>query len=104
MTKDLRLSSVLDFSPHTVVGDWRMDVAGAVTFLGISSSAKQYIPYMRALAKSKYGPGILSIIDLYLLYYSIYYSDTYKFDKISYDWCVQNLNNEELWNTVRNIV
>lgn len=100
MTKDLKLSSVLDFSPHTVVGDWRMDVAGAVTFLGINNVAKEYIPYMRALVENKYGVDILKIIDLYLLYYSIYYSDTYEFDSVSYDWCVENLNNERLWRVV----
>lgn len=100
VTKDLKLSAVLDFSTHTVVGDWRMDVAGAVTFLGINNKAKNYIPYMNSLAKKKYGNGILKVINLYLLYYSIYYSDTYKFDMVSYNWCVNNLNNKNLWISV----
>lgn len=101
MTKDLKLSSVLDFSPHTVVGDWKMDVAGAVYFLGINNLAKKYISYMEELAKKRYGSNILKIIDLYLLYYSIYYSDTHKFDKVSYDWCLGNLNNKEKWDLIQ---
>lgn len=102
MTSDLKLSAVLDFSPHTVVGDWRMDVCGAVTFLGINSEARKYISFMKNLAQLKYGREILKVIDTYLVYYSVYYASTYEFDKKSYYWCVNNLNNENLWKTIVN--
>lgn len=100
MDDGFELSSVLDFSPHTVVGDSRMDIAGAVTFLGINKEAKKYIPYMYTLAINKYGNDISSVINLYLLYYSIYFSDTYMFDQNTYNWCIENLNNEKLWKSI----
>jgi hypothetical protein len=101
MTPDFKLSAVLDFSEHTIIGDWKMDVAGAVTFLGINSEAKKYIPYMRKLAASKYGSGITKILDLCLIYYSIYYSNIYRYDMVSYNWAVENLNNEKLWERIK---
>lgn len=95
--ENLKISAVLDFSKHAVVGDWRMDIAGAVCFLGVDVHARNYIKFMRSLVSIKYGEEMLSLVDLYTLYYSIYYSDVYGFDPNSYTWCIGNLNNETLW-------
>jgi aminoglycoside phosphotransferase (APT) family kinase protein len=51
-----RLAAVLDFSPHTVVGDPLLDVAGAVSFLTLSSHITPVeVDHLSERAVARYG-------------------------------------------------
>jgi aminoglycoside phosphotransferase (APT) family kinase protein len=91
-----RLAAVLDFSPHTVVGDPLLDVAGAVSFLSLSPHiTPAETEHVRARATARYG-DIGQPLALYTLYYSVYFS-TWQSDPISYAWCIANLRDAALW-------
>ena len=95
---DLSVAAVLDFSPHTLVGDPRMDVASAIAFLHDYPDVDPHsIHDLTSLAASAYGTDIDCFIALYTLYYSFYFSDTKESDPATYRWCLHNLRDEELW-------
>ncbi|MBA3826175.1 MAG: phosphotransferase [Ktedonobacterales bacterium] len=96
--EDLTVAAVLDFSPHTLIGDPRLDVAGAITFLTLDAGIKSaHIYDLTALAAAKYGEDIHTFIAIYALYYSFYFSDTKEFDPSTYAWCIANLRDDALW-------
>lgn len=98
LVQNLAISGVLDFSPHTVVGDYRMDICGAITFLEIDPVFTQpYLDYLYTLAEQEYGKDIRKFIGYYLLYYSFLFANSYEFDKPLYEWCLKNLNNHNYW-------
>lgn len=96
--RDLRVSAVLDFGAHALIGDPRLDVAGAIAFLDLDTTIRPWhIEYVRGLADEHYGGDVRAISDLYTLYYSIYYADTKTTDSLTYRWCVRNLLDTRLW-------
>lgn len=93
LVENLEISAVLDFSPHTVVGDYRMDVAGAITFLELDPTfTPEYIEYLYTLAEQQYGKDIRKYIGYYRLYYSFLFANSFEFDKQLYEWCIKTLN------------
>lgn len=98
LVQNLAISAVLDFSPHTVVGDYRMDVCGAITFLELDPTfTPTYLNYLYTLAGQAYGRDIGKFIGYYRLYYSFLFADSFLFDKQLYEWCLNNLNEESYW-------
>ena len=98
LVQNLGISAVLDFSPHTVVGDYRMDICGAITFLEIDPVfTPTHLDYLYTLAEQEYGKDIRKYIGYYRLYYSFLFANSYEFDKQLYAWCLENLNEESYW-------
>jgi|SRR3989304_5933686 len=94
---NMDVTAVLDFSIHTLVGDPRLDAA-SILFLTMDKNIKpEQIEMIYQLAETEYGVGTRRILDIYGMYYSIYYSSTHDHDPDSYKWCINNLNNEETW-------
>lgn len=98
LVEDLKLTAVIDFSPLSVIGDYRMDVSGAIIFLELSELfTPEYITYLYSLAESEYGKDIKKYIDYYRLYYSFLFANSFEFDQDLYNWCIKNLNNDSYW-------
>jgi len=96
--KDAKITGILDFSGWmSVVGDFRLDVSGAIIFLEHSEKFVKYQKILTEAAKIEYGDDIESFIDFYKIYYSLYLSDSCLYLKPLYNWCVKNLNDKELW-------
>ncbi|MDQ2996443.1 MAG: aminoglycoside phosphotransferase family protein [Chloroflexota bacterium] len=88
----LTVYGVGDFGYSTVVGDPQMDVAGAVIFLEVVSGYQEtdtqlLLHYLQA---QSYNVSADSI-DLYRIYYSLYFSFCKRSEPNLYVWCVQNL-------------
>jgi len=88
----LTVYAVGDFGYSTVVGDPRMDVAGALVFLevveGYQAADTQLL--LSYLLRDR-TPVSAEIIDLYRLYYSLYFSHCKHDDPTTYAWCIKNL-------------
>jgi hypothetical protein len=89
---DLHITGVGDFSYATIVGDARLDIAGAVWLMG---AAKDYRPedseFLRQQVGQRWGDEMVAVVDFYLLYYSVYFSGCKADDPATYWWCVRNL-------------
>ena len=88
------VTGILDFSPMTVAGDPRLNLAGALIFLEVVA------PYrpddsttVEEVITARHGHDVLPVIELYRTYYSLYFSATKEFDPELYRWCVNNLTN-----------
>jgi putative membrane protein len=89
----LDVYGVGDFGYTTVVGDARMDLAGAVAYLEVVDGYRpEDTPFLMRLLAEWYGGDIARWIDLYRLYYSFYFSDCIATDPRTYAWCVHNLS------------
>jgi Ser/Thr protein kinase RdoA (MazF antagonist) len=88
INKDLAITAVGDFSGLTVVGDYRMDIAGAVGFF-LDPGDKAF---MQELVEKLYDKGCLDVIKTYLLYYSVIFADCKEYDPDTYQWSVDKLN------------
>jgi putative membrane protein len=88
------VSGVGDFSPHTLVADPMLDVAGAVCFLELESypGAAEDAQWLGALAEQRLGPGTGYWIDVYRRFYGFYFSSAFDFDPELYAWCLRQLN------------
>jgi aminoglycoside phosphotransferase (APT) family kinase protein len=88
----LTVYGVGDFGYSTLVGDPRMDIAGAIVFLEVVEGY-QATDTALLLQQVQRGKRCVSadIIDLYRLYYSLYFSHCKHDDPKTYAWCVQNL-------------
>lgn len=89
---DLNICGVGDFGYTTLIGDPRMDVAGAIVFLELTEPYRlDDTALLLDLVTEHYGPEITRVIHFYRLYYSIYFSYCKDSDRKTYDWCVSNL-------------
>jgi putative membrane protein len=89
---DLEVSGVGDFGYSTVVGDPRLDLAGAVAFLEVVDGYQaEDSAYLAALLEERRGSGLARWLGLYRLYYSLYFSTCRLDDPPTYAWCVRNL-------------
>lgn len=87
------VQAIIDFSPLTVIGDWRMDLAGAVIFLDVTSAYQGGDSQIAKRAVDRVlGEDSTYLLELYLVYYSIYFSAFRDDDSELYAWCVKNLN------------
>lgn len=88
----LQITGVVDFSYATVVGDPRMDIAGATLFIETTSGHEPAdVDFLRERVREQWGEGMLEVVDFYRLYYSIYFSGCKADDPSTYWWCVRNL-------------
>jgi putative membrane protein len=88
---DLTVAAVIDFSPHTVVGDPFLDVAGALIFLEVVDGYRaEDSAILHALIRRRYGPDIDAILRLYRRYYAFYFSNA-KDERTLSRWCVDSL-------------
>jgi putative membrane protein len=88
------VTGVGDFSPHTLVADPLMDVAGAVCFLELESypGAVEDALWLGALAEQRLGPGTGYWVEVYRRFYGFYFSSAFDFDPPLYAWCLRQLN------------
>jgi putative membrane protein len=88
----LTVYGVGDFGYSTVVGDPRMDVAGAIMFLEVVEGYQPADTQMLLSQEARRPDGVSAdIIDVYRLYYSLYFSHCKDEDPKTYAWCIQNL-------------
>jgi aminoglycoside phosphotransferase len=87
-----KIKALLDFNPLTVMGDWKMDIVGAVIFLQLFESIS-HLDYQYAYKKAVelYGENLLEVFDTYKLFYSFYFGNMYEDDRKLYDWSVKNI-------------
>ena len=98
----LQVAAVLDFGAHTLAGDPRLDATSAIIFLGLESAMKPWsFAYGTALAQEHYGDSILPLIDIYALYYAMYFANTKLTMPGDYDWCVRAWNDPQRWQSAR---
>lgn len=89
---NLAICGVGDFGVTTVVGDPQMDLAGAIAFLEVVESYRpDDTAFLLERAVAQHGPAIRQIIELYSLYYAIYFSHCKLDDPTTYWWCVAKL-------------
>jgi hypothetical protein len=94
MDEELNVTSIIDFSPMTLVGDSFMDVAGSLIFLEVADG---YVPensqILHEIITSEYGDVDEAILT-YRLYYSFYFSGPNVKEHVPklYQWCIDNLN------------
>ena len=83
-----------DFSPHTVHGDFMLDVTGAVSFLELEPypEAADDTAWLETVAIERFGPDTAYWIDVYRRFYGLYFSDAGPFDPVLYGWCLRQLN------------
>lgn len=90
---DLTICGVGDFGYTTLVGDGRMDLAGAVVFLEVLPGHRpEDTALLTRLAAERRGPEILPFIQLYRRYYALYFSVCKGADDVTYAWCVRELS------------
>ncbi len=92
MDDTLRVYGVGDFGYSTVVGDPRMDIAGAIVVLEVvegyqAADTRLLLNYLQQSSVDMSA----DIIELYRLYYSLYFSHCKHDDPKTYAWCIQNL-------------
>jgi putative membrane protein len=88
----LDVYGVGDFGYTTIVGDGRMDLAGAVAYLEVVDGYRpEDTPFCMRLLGEWHGEGIERWIALYRLYYAFYFSECIEVDPRTYAWCVRNL-------------
>ncbi|MEM7335808.1 MAG: aminoglycoside phosphotransferase family protein [Chloroflexota bacterium] len=86
------LTPVLDFSPMTVIGDWRLDVVTSKIFLELTEGVKPAdIHQAKKIIDQILGEESAALEQIYRLYYALYYSFTKESDPPLYRWCVQQL-------------
>ena len=88
------VSGIGDFSPHTLLADPLMDVAGAVCFLELESypGAVEDALWLAGLAVHRLGPDTAHWLDVYRRFYAFYYSSAFDVDPELYAWCLRQLN------------
>jgi aminoglycoside phosphotransferase (APT) family kinase protein len=81
-----------DFGYSTLVGDARMDLAGAIAFIELVPG---YHPsdtiFLQQVLVEQYGSALLPILEHYRYYYALYFSGCGADDSSTYAWCVQCL-------------
>jgi putative membrane protein len=86
------VTGIFDFSPMTVAGDPRLDLAGALIFLEVVAPYRpEDSTTVEDVITARHGHDVLPVIELYRTYYSLYFSATKEFDPELYRWCVNNL-------------
>jgi hypothetical protein len=92
MDESQTICGVGDFSYATVVGDARMDLAGALLFLEVVEGyCADDSTFLRQQLVKRWGDELLDIVDFYRLYYSLFFSGCKADDPTTYAWCVGNL-------------
>jgi putative membrane protein len=87
------LTGVGDFSPHTLLADPAMDLAGAVIFLELEryEGAIEDARWLQDRAVERWGTDLAHWIAVYRRFYGFYFSSAYAFDEDLYVWCRSQL-------------
>lgn len=86
-----KLTAVIDFSPMTVSGDWRLDITGAEVFLELGGvGRREDRQIVERELNDRYGVPA-DVTDVYRRYYALYFSAVGSEDPPVYDWCVRQL-------------
>lgn len=86
-----KLTAVIDFSPMTVRGDWRLDITGAEVFLELGGvGRREDRQIVERELNDRYGVPA-DVTDVYRRYYALYFSAVGSEDPPVYDWCVRQL-------------
>jgi Ser/Thr protein kinase RdoA (MazF antagonist) len=94
---DLQICGLGDFGYSTLVGDPRMDLAAAVAFWDLPTDlmppaqVADDCALLMDLLVARGGQEIEPVVQLYRLYYSLYFSGCGEDDPTTYAWCVRNL-------------
>jgi aminoglycoside phosphotransferase (APT) family kinase protein len=87
-----QICGVGDFGYTTLVGDRRMDLAGALLFIEVLPDyCADDSAFLQQQLTERWGDSMLEIVDFYRLYYSIFFSGCKADDPATYWWCVGNL-------------
>ncbi len=88
-----RITGVGDFSPHTLVADPLMDLAGAVMFLELEryDGAAEDARWLQERAVERWGSDVYHWIAVYRRFYGFYFSSAHVFDEDLYAWCRRQL-------------
>jgi putative membrane protein len=88
------VSGIGDFSPHTLVADPLMDVAGAVCFLELEAyeGAVADAVWLGELAIARLGSDTVRWIGVYRRFYGFYFSSTFDVQPEAYAWCLHQLS------------
>jgi putative membrane protein len=88
------VTGIGDFSPHTVHGDFMIDVTGAVAFVELEpyADAAGDALWLEGQAVERFGPETAHWIDGYRRFYGFYFSDAGDFDPALYGWCLRQLD------------
>lgn len=87
----LTVCGVGDFGYTTVVGDARMDLAGAIAFLEVVDGYQPHdTVFLMQTAVARHGAEVVRWITFYRLYYSFYFSHCKADDPKTYAWCIRN--------------
>lgn len=82
------ICGVGDFGYTTCVGDPLMDIAGAIVFLSVMPGHQ---PEDEHFLRSLVGKALQPAIDVYGIYYAIYFSGCKIIDPPTYEWCLDRL-------------
>lgn len=87
------VSGVGDFSPHTLHADPMMDIAGAIMFLELETydAAAEDAHWLTEQAVARFGPDVAEALPMYRRYFGFYFSNSFAFDPVLYDWCRRQL-------------
>ncbi|HEU5090521.1 MAG TPA: phosphotransferase [Roseiflexaceae bacterium] len=97
------ICGVGDFGYSTVVGDPRLDVAGALAFIEVVDGYQPHDTlFLQAEIARRFGNAIEHWLEVYRLYYSFYFSGCKADDPHTYWWCAANLRGWLERNTARN--
>ena len=86
------VTAVIDFSPTTVAGDPRLDLACALIFIEVDASYRtDDSPLLARLLREREDAPATRVIAVYRTFYSLYFSGAKEHDPQLYEWCVANL-------------
>ena len=85
---------VIDFSPHSVAGDPRLDEVGAVVLVTTGRGTAKDADVVRARLEQHGDADLAALFDFYRTYLSLYFSPSWAFSPRLYQWCVDNLSAE----------
>jgi putative membrane protein len=86
------VTAVIDFSPTTVAGDPKLDLACALIFVEVDAGYRpDDSPLLARLLRERDDAPAAGVIALYRTFYSFYFSGAKKHDPPLYEWCVANL-------------
>lgn len=92
VNESLEISAILDVSQLSTVGDFRMDVTGALVFLNLYDFVTEDdINYFDSLIRDRYGDDVFKYINFYKIYYSIFFSVCKPLDFTIYLWSLKYL-------------
>jgi putative membrane protein len=86
------ICGVGDFGYTTVVGDPRMDTAGALAFLEVTHGYRdEDVALLSGELQARGDSELLAMVAFYRLYYAIYFSICKQSDPHTYQWCMRAL-------------